>query len=730
MSIVKLQGFPVPAAGQNFSAETVSAVTNLLNLGEVSVSDVSSHFKVDPSIVIMHLTGRNPDGYTNETLTQADGDAMNKLVKAGVASIQDVANYYSAPVSVVEETFKTGYNYTPAQISNARNGVSINTVSDTVDAITPTQDANPNTGLRGSEESLNTGVAAAINALNASNVQNSALLRKQYEEGLATATNQNTLAQGDITSSTAAGIAALNASEVAAAANLNTQTDAGLLDAQNAATKARGDINSGVAKGLMGALTGNILAKDAINTSTQRGLLAAETQAGVARGDINTNADLGLNALNSGLDQARSDISTSFDRAEGMYDPYREAGTNALGVQQALSGALGQDAFNAAYNESPQMAFLREQGMRANLAGAGATGGLGGGNVQKELQRFGQGLASQGLQQQISNLSTLSGQGLNATGSAAGTATTGGTNLANLEAARADAGMQSYSNRGTNLANIASGLGTQQLNTNVNQGTNLANIESEFGAQQLNAYTNQGANLSNIASNLGNQQLNAKTNLGTNLANMNITGGNNEMNALTNAGTNRANLASALGGQALGVSTGLGNTLFQNNASSANMVANLNNNLGINLATGRTNAGNYIADSENQTATNLANSYSNQVTNENNVINGQRETLVQLVDSGYINEAQAQTMFGEYISNLEMSRGAAASGVPNVPIVNANYANTIGNAAEAAATGYYLGGGAGSAGTAAGSAGTAGNEGQTFSPVQAPSFRDVFPFNG
>ena len=605
MSIAKLQGFSLPAAGQSFSAATISGVTNLLNQGQVSVSDVSSHFNVDPSVVIMHLTGRDPDGYANETLTQADGDAMNKLVTAGVASIQDVANYYSAPVSAVEETFKTGYSYTPAQITNARQGVSINTPAPastvapaTTTYVAPTQTVNPNTGLRGSEESLNTGVAAAINALNASNAQNSELLKQQYDKGLATATAQNTLAQETIDTSTARGIEALNASEVEAQRNLNTNYQSG---------------------------------------------------------------------INSAVDQsniARKDISDSFGRAEGMFDPYREAGTNALSMQQALSGSLGQEAFDNAYNESPQMAFLREQGMRANLAGASATGGLGGGSVQKELNRFGQGLASQGLQQQIGNLSTLSGQGLQATDRAAGTATAGG----------------------SNLASIASGLGTQKLNT--------------------------------------------QTDLGNNLSNINLTGGNNEMKALTNAGTNRANLASALGGQALGATTGLGNSLFQNNADSANMVSNLNNNLGINLASGRTNAGNRIADSETNAANDLANSYSNQVTNENNVINGQRETLVRLVDSGYINEAQAQTMFGEYVSNLEMSRGAAASGVPNVPIVNANYANTIGNAAEAAATGYYLGGGAGSAGTAAGSAGTAGNEGQTFSPVQAPSFRDVFPFNG
>jgi hypothetical protein len=584
MALAKLQGFSLPAAGQNFSPETVQAVTDLLNGGEVSVTDVASHFKLSPSVVIQGLTGLSPDGYTNETLTQSDGDAMNKLVSAGVASVQDVANFYSAPESVVEETFTRSYGYTPAQMSNARQGVNINATSDSTDFGTTDQEDNPNTGLKGSEGALTGGVAAAINALNASNVQNSNMLRDQYNQGLATATTQNEIAQRTIRDSTTEGINALNASEVEAQRNLNT--------------------------------------------NYQSGLDSAVAQSGIAR----------------------QDISDSFGRAEGMFDPYREAGTNALSMQQALSGSLGQEAFDKAYNESPQMAFLREQGMRANLAGASATGGLGGGNVQKELNRFGQGLASQGLQQQIGNLNTLSGQGLQATDRAAGTATTGG----------------------SNLANIASGLGTQTLTT--------------------------------------------KANLGNNLSNINLTGGNNEMQALTTSGANRANLASALGGQALGTQTGLGNNLFQNNANTANLVSTLNNNLGTNLASGRTNAGNRIADLETNTANNLADSYNNQASNENNVINAQREMLVELVDSGFINEAAAQTRFGEYIANLEMSRGSAVNNVPFTPFANPNYSQGIGNAFDAASAGYDLAGGGNNAG----------NDGQTFSPVEQPDIRKIF----
>lgn len=159
-----------------------------------------------------------------------------------------------------------------------------------------------------------------------------------------------------------------------------------------------------------------------------------------------------------GLQQAEAGAET----ASGFMQPYQQAGETALQQQMALSGALGQEAFDQAYQESPQMAFLREQGMRANLAGSAATGGLGGGNVQKELQRFGQGLASQGLQQQISNLSGLTSGGQNAAGT---------------------------------MANISTGLGTQQLNTNVGLGNQLANYNLSTGLPAASQIGNLGVNL-------------------------------------------------------------------------------------------------------------------------------------------------------------------------------------------------------------------------------------------
>ena len=178
--------------------------------------------------------------------------------------------------------------------------------------------------------------------------------------------------------------------------------------------------------------------------------------------------------------------------ASGFIQPYQQAGETALQQQMALSGALGQDAFNAAYQESPQIAFLREQGMRANLAGAGATGGLGGGNVQKELQRFGQGLASQGLQQQIGNLNTLSGQGMNAAGT-----------MANIQTGLGTQQLQGQQALGNQLSNQLTTYGLPAAQQIGNLGVNLATGRTVAGQQLADQYGSAASNLADIYANQG-----------------------------------------------------------------------------------------------------------------------------------------------------------------------------------------------------------------------------------
>ena len=63
----------------------------------------------------------------------------------------------------------------------------------------------------------------------------------------------------------------------------------------------------------------------------------------------------------------------------------------------AYAGATGPEAQRVAYDNflaSPGQQWLRDQGERSVLRNSAAIGGLGGGNVRKELTQYGQNLIS------------------------------------------------------------------------------------------------------------------------------------------------------------------------------------------------------------------------------------------------------------------------------------------------------------------------------------------------
>jgi hypothetical protein len=284
-------------------------------------------------------------------------------------------------------------------------------------------------------------------------------------------------------------------------------------------------VRNTVAQGIPTGLQGYEEAARAGIAQATGTLQDAETR---ARGDLGPAMEevarlygLNIDDLRQAGQVAREDIQSTYGQAGQMFQPYQQAGNTALQQQLALSGALGQDAFNQAYQESPYIQFLREQGERSTLAGAAATGGLGGGRVQQELVRFGQGLAGQGLQQQIGNLSALSGMGMQSAGAGADILTGMGTNLANLGTGTAQgiAGQRQglageTSQYGANLANLATSTGTNIANLQAQYAQNLANQRMNAGqllAGQIGGVTSgisglaesQGLNLSNLLNQYG-----------------------------------------------------------------------------------------------------------------------------------------------------------------------------------------------------------------------------------
>lgn len=237
-----------------------------------------------------------------------------------------------------------------------------------------------------------------------------------------------------------------------------------------------------------------------------------------------------------------TDLQSAADRAISDFQPYYTGGTRAFGMQEALSGSLGVDAFNQARQESPYEKFLFDQGMRANLAGAAATGGLGGGNVQKELQRFGQDLSSKGLQQQINNLELLSGRGFQAASAMGDIRLNTAQNIAGQ---RGD--MASYQGQaGAALSNIGQNTGMNIAEMQYGTGRDIALGRSRAAEQLAGQIERASLEQSRLLSSLGEGTANLIGDQATNLINM------------QNAGANRAALnATGLAGNVAELQAGL-----------------------------------------------------------------------------------------------------------------------------------------------------------------------------
>jgi hypothetical protein len=143
-------------------------------------------------------------------------------------------------------------------------------------------------------------------------------------------------------------------------------------------------------------------------------------------------------------------------------------------------------------------------------------GGLGGGNVQKRLAEFSQGLALQDLARQQAQLGQVAGRGLQAVGGQ-GQLRGQQANIANL--------------LGGNVANLISGTGQQLAAGRMQTGRDIASQIAQ-GAQGISGLQErQGMGLSDIIG----------------------TGGGNLANLLAGQGLTSGNIATQLGGGLAGV---------------------------------------------------------------------------------------------------------------------------------------------------------------------------------
>jgi hypothetical protein len=143
-----------------------------------------------------------------------------------------------------------------------------------------------------------------------------------------------------------------------------------------------------------------------------------EDQAKAVGGASKEQVKAGEGAL-VGQEEANAAAAAAAQQAQAGLDPYAQAGTNSLAMQQALAGSLGPEAQAKAYEAlrgGPAYAQMMEAASGGILQNASATGGLRGGNTQAALGQLGPEILQQLIQQQYGQLAGLSQQGAGAAG--------------------------------------------------------------------------------------------------------------------------------------------------------------------------------------------------------------------------------------------------------------------------------------------------------------------------
>ena len=516
MALSNLKGIPKKPP---YADADVERVKGLLNSGAVDVGEVAQYFKVPKTVVVGNLLGIPANAYTSGKATPQQAKAVERLIKKGVANTSEVAEYFSAPPAVVEQSLKEDFLYNEAQVKEAQQGLPVSAPTQKQIESIPVDGDYTEAETQLVQDALEAGTYTAAQIANNFQVQ-----EQQVADELKR--RQEVQQQGftDIANPYPQGIPA-------AMAAFNNQ-------ATNAAAGAAGGAAGGGLAGTPDPLSGTTIMVDQVtggaagggaagasgiqNTTDPNAVTAKDKLPLTAVANYATGSDIPIGLKGSeqalkGTTAGSIDVLDAVNRA-GRQDinPYAIAGQDALRTQRALAGLDGQAAFDAAYQESPQMKFLREQGERAALRNAAATGGLGGGNVLKELTRYNTGLASQDLQNQIANINQLSGRGFNAATQMAGLNLNTGLPAANaintlgvnLATGRTDAATKladQYGDASNKLANILGSQGLNISNLVGNTASSINNARNNAAINEARAQENFGVNQSNIQSGIGNQ---------------------------------------------------------------------------------------------------------------------------------------------------------------------------------------------------------------------------------
>jgi hypothetical protein len=270
---------------------------------------------------------------------------------------------------------------------------------------------------------------------------------------------------------------------------------------------------------ILDALSGNASKKATKDATATLGAAATTGTNTIYAGRDLANGALGegLNYLQAGGDQARGDLQTGAAGATGLlgqagavYDPLVAGGgaayqklLNATGANGAAGSAQAATDFQAA----PGYTYARDEALGAVQRAAGARGDLAGGNATVDLLKTANGLADQGYQQYVNNLSGLMGgytTGLaGQAGALTGQAGVAG-NLGTALAANDQTTAQGRAGLAGTMAGINFGAGTAAAGIGNQAASGIASTLMEGAKQQNQASANVLGGLSSLAGGIGN----------------------------------------------------------------------------------------------------------------------------------------------------------------------------------------------------------------------------------
>lgn len=330
------------------------------------------------------------------------------------------------------------------------------------------------------------------------------------------------------------------------------------------------------------------------------GIDALGRELGFAGEEVRRGRDYSIGAITDAMQTGRMDISRGAEkgaasalaganRGVSFLSPYMQTGESVQERLLALSGAKGQEAFDAAVISDPELAYNLERSERALGRQAALTGNIGSGSVMAEIERNARMEESANIERNYNRLFGLSEAGRGAASTAGGFTTQAGITAGGIES-QAGRDMANVAVQGggalsgigqqasAQIADLARTMGISELQAMQMMGRDLGQIGMQTGQQVGDYRYSTGLNLQNLLSQQGREQAQLQTGYGGNIADIDM-----------QTAINLANQAEQLGEAQSGLQTGLAGSLSNLGTGNITQQANLGLNLGQAQAQGVTN---------------------------------------------------------------------------------------------------------------------------------------------